>query len=170
MQHELYSLQSDDIIDPSLLVAQDLDVHFDFSAISSEEIHLPDMERPYSLRNSKELSTTRGSEERVSRALIRQTSAHRTRRKLGQDLVLRLDARCARLRKVCEQRLHNEVYKEIIDDFSSMENIWESGVESFRQITRNECPSTLSNVLQCLLVADTLSYQLSPDDEVLQSQ
>lgn len=101
---------------------------------------------------------------------VRQRPAHQARRKLGRELVLKLDSRCVKLRELCQKHSESATYTALLGHFSSMENVWECGIEVFRHITRNKAPTSLVEILQCLVVADTLSWQISQGDVLFRTQ
>ena len=101
---------------------------------------------------------------------LKQRNSHNIRRKYGQGLVQRLDAQCKKLHDLCKSRPNQDAYIGIMRYFSSMECIWEAGIEVFRQITRNRVPSSLVEVLHCLLVADSLCFKVAGASDDLSNQ
>jgi hypothetical protein len=92
---------------------------------------------------------------------VRHTDTHKARQKLGRDMMQRLEERCNKLRTVCNRHPTSEAYAEVAIHFGVTQNIWRSGVDCFRDITRNKAPSSLVEVLLVLLVADGLGCEAS---------
>ncbi|KPM37280.1 hypothetical protein AK830_g9291 [Neonectria ditissima] len=91
---------------------------------------------------------------------IRHTSNHKIRQKLGRNFMQRLEARCETLRSVCSNHPTSKAYVEVAKYFEVTQDIWKSGIDCFREITRNKAPSSLVEVLRVLLVADALGCQI----------
>ncbi|KAK7432532.1 hypothetical protein QQZ08_000739 [Neonectria magnoliae] len=98
---------------------------------------------------------------------IRHTSSHKVRQQLGRNFMQRLEARCKSLRGVCSSHRASRAYVEVAKYFEVTQNIWESGIDCFREITRNKAPSSLVEVLRVLLVADALGCQIPHASEDL---
>ena len=159
-----YSLRTDELIDPQLLLSPGV------FAQPGEPPANRESSLQFCLPSTSEALPTISEQNLNEKPFARQRSTHTGRRKLGQSLVHQLDSRCARLRAFCGGIGASAAYENLMSDFTSMENVWEAGIENFRQITRNKAPTTLVQVLQCLVVADALSNHLSPLDDRLHSQ
>ncbi|KEY68172.1 hypothetical protein S7711_07261 [Stachybotrys chartarum IBT 7711] len=101
---------------------------------------------------------------------MRQSVAHQTARLLGQDFVQRLDLLRNKILELHSQSTAAVSYSRLLQNFNSVENIWEGGIEVFRRITRNEAPAGLVGVLQCLLIADALAFRASSSHEDVYKQ
>ncbi|KAF7548243.1 hypothetical protein G7Z17_g7181 [Cylindrodendrum hubeiense] len=101
---------------------------------------------------------------------IRHTSSHKTRQQLGRNFMSRLEERCKKLKSVCNNHPTSRAYVQVAKYFDAAQDIWKSGIDCFREITRNKAPSSLVEVLRVLLVADALGCQIpyASDDLALE--
>lgn len=101
---------------------------------------------------------------------IRHTSSHKSRQQLGRNFMQRLEERCKRLKSICCSHSKSKAYVEVAKYFNTTQEIWEAGINCFREITRNKAPSSLVEVLRVLLVADALGCHIpyASDDLALE--
>ncbi|KAH7152935.1 hypothetical protein EDB81DRAFT_438201 [Dactylonectria macrodidyma] len=101
---------------------------------------------------------------------IRHTRNYKARQQLGRNLTQRLEERCRSLRDVCGSHSFSKAYIEVAKYFDHVQEVWKSGINCFREITRNKAPSSLVEVLWVLVVADALGCHVpyASDDLTLE--
>lgn len=162
-------LRPEDLIDPQLLAETKRPVHHDTEQ-DLDSVPLSPLAEVYRFKTRPFDRQHEPCCHAEPPSHWRQRPAHKERRSAGRNLVLQLDSRCARVRAACRSTLGPDLGGDVAKNFISMESVWESGVESFRKITRNAIPTSVVEVLHCLLVADVLRHQFAPDDDVLRTQ
>lgn len=100
----------------------------------------------------------------------RQTSSYTARRKAGQSITQRLEAQFVRMRNLCNERRQDGEYLQLLQRMSGLEEIWSTGIRTFKGIYRNRPPEDLYEMLCCLLVADAMSMQASLFEYDIHSQ
>lgn len=101
---------------------------------------------------------------------VKETGSHKALREQSQKLVARLEQKLRRVSDFCRDRPSQDFADFNSSEFASAERVWASGTHGFRRIVRNRTPSTLVEVMQCLLLADALTYQFSSQSRRLQTQ
>lgn len=101
---------------------------------------------------------------------IQRTINHKNRRKLGRGFKQRLEGRCEDVSRVCKMYPTSEVFSDLEQDFASLEGVWKTGIKCFRRIIRNRPPSSLSEILRGLVVADALIHQVPGSQNSLHQQ
>ena len=91
---------------------------------------------------------------------LSQCDLYRARRLSGRRLVEQLNDRRKSLLDMCSMSERSQQLLELGRQFQSLEMIWESGTEVFRQLLRSNPPPPLAAVIQAMLVADALSVSL----------
>lgn len=92
---------------------------------------------------------------------IRHTATHEVRRQLGQGMARRLEEQRGKLESVCNRHPFSEAYARVANCFEEPLTVWKSGINCFRDITKNKAPSNIIEVLLMLLVADALGCEAS---------
>ncbi|KAH7141359.1 hypothetical protein B0J13DRAFT_556682 [Dactylonectria estremocensis] len=131
--------------------------------ISPDQYVSPIPVEPCDLANSAQTSNlTDGFAQfnQVPFTSIRHTRNHKARQQLGRNLTQRLEERCESLRTVCSSHPFSKAFSEMAKYFEHVQDVWKSGINCFREITRNKAPSSLVEVLWVLVVADALGCQI----------
>ncbi|KAF9872042.1 ankyrin repeat protein [Colletotrichum karsti] len=94
---------------------------------------------------------------------IQPKCSRRQRRLLGQDLVSCMHNMCSRLREVCECSIHDDV-RNLGQDYSYANGVWERGIGVFRGLMQDNPPTTLVEVIDSLLVANSICLTFFKND------
>lgn len=86
--------------------------------------------------------------------IVQPSSAQSCRMKIGKDIVSKLENTCERLRTfLANSPWENQI---VIPCFTSAKHVWQVGLECARQLLRNKAPTSVTEVIQLLLVVDAL--------------
>ena len=100
----------------------------------------------------------------------KEMESHKIRREQSQKLVVRLEHQLQKVSNFCSTSLSQDFADLSGPKFASAEQVWISGVNGFRRIVRNKTPSSLVEVMQCLLLADAVTYHLTSQSQHLQAR
>ncbi|KAF4992773.1 hypothetical protein FGRMN_6926 [Fusarium graminum] len=93
--------------------------------------------------------------------LINYTESHRIWQELGRASMERLQSRCLRIDRICDEHGNSVDYGIIRNHCANPMIASVSGLKYLRDIARNQASSEIIGILQALLVADALICQLS---------
>ncbi|KAK6718981.1 hypothetical protein SNK05_002120 [Fusarium graminearum] len=139
---------------------QDLSISQILSPVLSPQFDPPSVLSTQAWLSQDSYSTIHGVIERSM--LLEFTRSYKRRSHLGHSSMFRLKQSCRRIKEFCDQRGDVGEYGIIQDHCINPTSVSRSGLNHLRNILRNQAPPGLAPVLQALLVADALIYQL-PD-------
>jgi hypothetical protein len=94
--------------------------------------------------------------------LAKEKLAHKSRRELGQNFVAKLNNLAETVRGICgSYEMPTSIITALENTCFSADSIWSCGINVFRRIAHNVVPSSLNEIIACLMVAEVLISQLS---------
>ncbi|KAM0354197.1 hypothetical protein ACHAPU_001233 [Fusarium lateritium] len=130
----------------------------------------PSLLQDTSVEASQHIPSIYPMQARPSRpSLIDYTESHRIRRGLGRASMERLQSRCLRIDKICDEHGNSVDHGIIRNQFADPMTTSILGLEYLRNITRNQASPEIIGILQALLVADALICQL-PDGRMREKE